>query len=290
MLAASGWRVRGLLPPGPRIEVRSPRGEPILLSVMAFLHQTRPGGESETRHRLVQELAQVRGRDRFVVLIRRWLPHDFDPVPVRRAAEMWLAKVARNAWDGRYAAYEDDHVAFELALTGTKTRGRQSALVDVIGPFLGHRGLEVVEPRLVQEMDKHNASPSRSRPLLVAVAADQPWALTPGYLRDLLYGRVTSHSVDPEVPGGPVLTFGPQGSVSVFRDPVYSNVAGVILLDRDPQRPESVRAEAFVNPWAKERLDGRAFRVRTFAEVAPRVGDAVSMGWHQPSARTWEIG
>lgn len=293
VLQDAGWRVRVLHTPGPRIEMRSPAGTGVMLSVLAFLHQTRPGGEEETRARLVDALSRVRARDRFMVLIRRWLPHDFDPAPVRRAVEMWLARVARNEWEGRYAAYEDEHVALEFALTRQRVKGQQSPLADVMGPFFAHRTLEAVEPRVVQEVDRHRAGPLRNRPLLVALVADQPWLLTDGYVRDFLYGRP---SLTASGEHGPRVEFNDQSSVSLFRDPLSRDVAGVMFVDRDPFQPVQVRAEALLNPWARDALDAHALACRTFAPALDdeppggRGPGVVRMHWHRPLARAWDIG
>lgn len=294
-LWAGRWRLRALVPPGPRHELRGPAGETAVLSVMAFLHQTRPGAEDDTKERLAQALRRVKARDRFIVLIRRWLPHDFDPEPVRRAVDLWLARVARDQWQGRHAAYEDDHVSLEFALTGTRTRGRQSPLVEMIGPFYGHRTLEAVEPRVVQELDRHLAGPSRSRPLLLACVADQPWALTPGYLRDFLYGRAsrieTGEGVDE-------VEFNEQSSVALFRDPVYSCVSGLLLVDRQPARPHEVRVRALLNPWATHPVRASALGLRAFAldearsmAVRQETGRrAWVLRWQDTGPGTWEIG
>jgi hypothetical protein len=263
-LDGAGWSVRGLHRPGPRIEVVRPGGTPLLVSVLAFLHQTRPGGEEETRKRLIDALSRVASRQRFAVLVRRWLPHDFDPEPVRRAIELWLGQVAGGQWDGRYAAYEDEHIALEFCLTGERARSRESPVALTLGPFFAHRTLEVLEPRVVQELDRHGASPQRQEPLLLACVADQPWALNEGYLRDFLYGRARRISRED---GVREVEFGGSGSVCVFRDPLYAAVAGVMLLDRRPATPTAVRARAWLNPWSTCRLTPADLGVPCFAEA-----------------------
>lgn len=262
-LEPAGWRAAALHRPGPRIELGRPNGPPVLLSVLAFLHQTRPGGEEETKRRLVEALDRVSSRLRFAVLIRRWLPHDFNPEPVRRAIDLWLGQVQNGQWEGRYAAYEDDHISLEFCLTGERAAARQSPVALVLGPFFAHRSLEVLEPRVVSELDRHLASPQRGMPLLLACVADQPWALNEGYLRDFLYGRARRIS---DEDGVREVEFGGSASVCVFRDPLYASVAGLLLVDRKPAAAADVGVRALLNPWATTRLAPQDLGVRCFAE------------------------
>ncbi|MDP2312066.1 MAG: hypothetical protein Q8P41_04115 [Pseudomonadota bacterium] len=262
-LEPGGWRATGLHRPGPRIELARPGGAPMLLSVLAFLHQTRPGGEEETRRRLLESLARVTSRHRFAVLVRRWLPHDFNPEPVRRAIDLWLGQVANGQWEGRYAAYEDEHISLEFCLTGERAKARQSPVALSLGPFYAHRTLEVLEPRVVNEIDRHVASAERGMPLLVACVADQPWAVNEGYLRDFLYGRARRISREN---GIREVEFSGSGSVCVFRDPLYADVAGILLIDRKPTVSMAMGVRAWLNPWATRRLTPADIGFRCFAE------------------------
>ncbi len=272
-LHGAGWRLTALEGSGPRLEMRRGGGPAFTLSVLAFLHQTRPGGDEGTRQRLVDALARVASRQRFAVHIRRWLPHDFDPEPIRRAIEMWLQQVQSGQWEGRYASYEDTHVSLEFCLTGEKAKPRQSPLVLTLGPFHAHRALEVLEPRAVREMDRHQSSTARDTPLVLACVSDQPWALNPGYVRDFLYGRAT-RTVSGEGPMN--WQFGGGGSVCAFRDPLYCGVSAVLLVDRNPRRPAEISVRAYLNPWARECLAADALGVQAFAAVA-----------HEPPLMQW---
>lgn len=302
VLQGGGWRAQRLHDPGPRLELRHAERPPVLLSVLAFLHQTRPGGEEETRRRLVDALGRVQSRQRFAVLVRRWLPHDFDADPVRRAIELWLAQVQSGQWEGRYAAYEDENISLEFCLTGEKAKPRQSPVALSLGPFFAHRTLEVLEPRVVRELDRHAASPQRAMPLLVACVADQPWALNEGYIRDFLYGRASWIKCEG---GRRELAFGGPASVCAFRDPVYAAVSGLLLIDRVPADGVAVRARAWLNPWATLPLSAADMGIRSFAEdpAATTVARALpSLGgetggdpvrvlrWHQDLGTRVELG
>lgn len=278
VLRAARWELTDLHPPVPRFELRAPSGEAVIFSVLSFLHQTRPGAEEETRRVLAEALGRVHARLRFVVLVRRWLPHDFNAEPVRRAVEMWLNRVQRQGGGDRYATFEDDHLSLEFCLSGERVKGNQSPVALVMGPHLAHRTLSVVEPRIVQELDRHNVSRFRGRPILIAGVSDQPWELTRGYLRDFLYGRASETIAGP---GGASERFTTQAGVSLFRDPHYASAIGLLLLDRDPTDLAHVRGAAWMNPWASLHLPSGAFGLRSFTEVTPRDRqDAVTRTMH----------
>jgi hypothetical protein len=270
-LEPSGWRATALHRPGPRIELTRSASSPVMLSVLAFLHQTRPGGEEETRRRLVEALARVSSRQRFAVLVRRWLPHDFNPEPIRRAIDLWLSQVSSGQWEGRYAAYEDENISLEFCLTGERAKARQSPVALTLGPFYAHRTLEVLEPRVVQELDRHVASAERGVPLLVACVADQAWSVNQGYLRDFLYGRARRIGRED---GVSEVEFSGSGSVCVFRDPLYANVSGLVLLDRRPAVSLAMGVRAWLNPWATRRLTPADVGFRCFAEDPERTDAA----------------
>lgn len=293
-LLRARWRLVGLQSPGPRFELRAPDGRAFHLSVFAFLFQTRPGAEAAARERLVASLQRVTTQRRFVVAVRRWLPHDLDPEPVRRAVEMWLRDVAQGRWQGRYASYEDEHLELEFALTGETVRPGMSPVAFAIGPVLAHRTLEVVEPRVVRELDRYAGSRLRDTPLLVSCVADQPWALTPGYLRDFLYGRPMETVTGP---AGTEERFGDQGSVSLFRDPLYAAAAGVMFVDRRVEAPTRARSRVWLNPWSAAPLRPEAFDVPVFAEDPARSAAASTgrrrlrvLRWASSNRDVWELG
>ena len=290
MLHAAGWSVRELHGKGPRLVVGRLGGPNHVLSVLAFLQQTRPGGDAASRQRLLDGLNRVASRQRFVVLIRRWLPHDFDVEPLRRAVEMWLGQVQTGSWEGRYAAYEDEHVSLEFGLTGERSQGRQGPVALILGPFAAHRTMEVVEPRVVRELDAHRGGPLRDKPQLVVCVSDQAWHVNDGYLGDFLYGRPSCTSVATE---GTSYTFAQAGGPCAFRDPLYSTFAGFVMMDRRPERPLEVRARAWLNPWSTHTLAPADLGVAAFGRVNP-AGPAPAappvLRWHAGRHEALPIG
>ncbi|MCB9779057.1 MAG: hypothetical protein H6742_10880 [Alphaproteobacteria bacterium] len=283
-LSASGWKVHDLAWPGPSLTARAPGGERYQVMVLSFVRQTRPA-DQQALQRLTAALDRVGSRSRIVVLVRRWLPHDFDPEPVRRAIDMWLREVDRAGWEGRYAEYRDDHISLEFALTGEQARDDQGVVALMLGPFDAHRVLETVERRLVCDLDAQRLSAWSDEPVIVSLVCDQPWRLPRGYLRELLYGKPISQQTVSAAPGGsgdgPVAyraTFGPEYTPSLFRDPLYSGVSGVVMLERRVDQPDPVVARSWLNPWASRPLAAAHLPGRTFAPI-DRDGEHPVMGW-----------
>lgn len=258
-LERAGWHATGYS--APHIEVQHPELGAFRLGVMALLQQRRPGGEEELHRILIRSLSRLHAKQRFALLIRRWLPPELDPEPVRRALELWLAQVAHGQWQGRYATYEDERISLEFSLTGEEVTGDQSPLAFCMGPFFAHRMMEAIEPRVVAELDRYVASPHRRQPLLLACVTDQPWQLNDSYLLDFLYGRPDAIYMDER---GLSREYSGSPGVCVFRDPLYPFLSGVWMLDRHPVQSMDARLRVCINPWAQSRLEARHVAWRCF--------------------------
>ena len=276
LLTACGWRVNDLSWPGPSLSVRDPAGDPFHAVVLGFIKQSRPA-DRQAIERLSRSLDRVGSRARIMVLVRRWLPHDFDPEPVRRAIDMWLREVDRSGWEGRYAEYRDDHVNLEFALTGEQAREGQGVVAMALGPFDAHRTMEALEQRVVHELDAWRLSAWSDQPVVLSLVCDQAWDLPRGYLRELFYGKPLRQETRPDEPRY-TATFGPEMTPSIFRDPLYRALSAVILVERQPGQTRPVARESLVNPWAERSLPVDALPGRVFA-VHGREGDAPVMAW-----------
>lgn len=249
LLMESGWTVPDLAWPGPGLELLAPDGRRYHGLVLGFIRQVRPTADRASIQRLEAALGRVGARSRVGLVIQRWLPHDFDPEPVRQAVELWLREVERGSWTGRYAAYEDDHVSLEFALTGDNASRGQSVLAFALGPFQAHRILEAVGARIVQELDRLRMHGRVDEPILVSCVSDQAWRLPRGYLRELLYGKP-----DWQTTNGPAPSlesaFDASDAPSLYRDPLYRNTALTLFVERPNLASPAVAGRAFQNPWA----------------------------------------
>lgn len=276
LLVERGWRVTDLAWPGPCLAARDPEGRPYNVMVLGFVKQVR-AADRRAIARLVRAVDRIGSRSRIAVLIRRWLPHDFDPEPVRRAIELWLREVDRSGWEGRYAEYRDEHVSLEFALTGETAGPGQGVVALTLGPYDAHRVLASVEQRLVYELDAYRLSAWSDQPVVVVCVANQPWSLPAGYLRELLYGKPEQQATQPWEPRY-TATFGVEMTPSLFRDSLYATLAGLVLVERQPGQPAPTAPASFVNPWAHHALSPDALPGRVFAEHR-RDGERRVMAW-----------
>lgn len=261
--ARGSFQVQELLTPGPLLLARRPNGMEIRLSVLSFIHKFRPIPDRATVRRLLLALDRIPSQERILVVVHRWLPHDLDTGPIRRAVESWLKMVSSGQWEGRFATYEDERISLEFGLTGEKSRkGRGRRVVAAMGPFFCPASLAAVEDRLLGELDTYRLGPQAGKPLVVACVAEQPWRVTEGYVRDFLYGRPRrmemfrdgdSHNVEMEFEEG--------SAPSIFRDPLYRDLSAFLWIGRDHLDPRSIYVKSYLNPWARVPIDAQAFPV-----------------------------
>ena len=249
LLMESGWTVPDLAWPGPGLELVSPDGQRFHGLILGFIRQLRPLADKASIDRLKLALSRVAARSRVGLVIQRWLPHDFDPEPVRHAVELWLREVERGSWTGRYAAYEDDYVSLEFALTGETAARGENVLAFSLGPFQAHRVLEAVGSRVVQELDRLRMTGRADEPVIVSCVSDQPWRLPRGYLRELLYGKPDWQTTNGGA-GSLESAFEDSDAPSLYRDVLYRNTALTLFVERPEDAPAQLRGRAFQNPWS----------------------------------------
>ena len=258
LLAVSWAQAAGLQPDGLRwpeaaISLRTADGRTADLLVLGMIRGARAQPDAAQLQTLIAALDRVASRSRIAVWVRRWLPEGFDAEPVRRAIELWLREVDRGGWEGRYAAYDDEHVSLEFVLTGEARAPGQGAVSFGLPPSDAHRGVDAVGAAVVQASDAwRETAPRDGRPLLVAVVTDQPLGLPPGGIRELLYGKAAELRSEDD---GLELMYGAEMAQSVFRDPLQSRLAGVALLERMDGTP-TLRDHLLLNPWCGRQLGG----------------------------------
>ena len=263
LLTRSGWTLEGLSEPADTLSVRDPQGSAFGALVLSFVRQVRPAPDRIVLERLANAINRVGGRSRIIVCVRKWLPHDFDPEPVRRAIDLWLTDADRSSLNSRYATYDDEHTSLEFALTNAEGPFEHGVVLFSLGPFEAQRTIEVLETRVVFELDAYRAG-NQERPVLVSCVADQPWCISDGYLRDLLLGKPVAQSTSGS-DGSYELTYGPTFSPSLFRDPLYRSVAGLVLAERSAADSLDVRTQAFLSPWADQRIAPEALACPSLA-------------------------
>ncbi len=262
-LVSSGWTA--LQTANRVLAMARPDGSPCNVLVTSFIYPGRPELDARPLMRLRQALSRVHARLRFAVFVRRALPADFDPAPVRQAVEIWLREVEGGRWDSRFAAFEDDQVALEFGLVGdqgepVRARDGQDPVLMTLGPFLAARTIGHVEGRLVQALDAHRMGEHGDTPLLAALVSDRPWALSPGYLREFLYGKPAWVSSSA---GGWEAALSQEPEPCLFKDPLYGSLAGCMVLSRSDAEPLALIGKSCSNPFstAPLRVGEQPFRL-----------------------------
>lgn len=250
LLRASGWSALRVEAPGPMLIYRDPAGQEVDVAVLTFARQLRPLADQAIIEKLVRSLDRLTSRSRIAVVVRRWLPHDFDPEPVRRAIDMWLQEVDRGGWEGRYAAYDDDAISLEFALTGRRAQPGEGVVAFTLGPLDALHTLEAVQRTLSAELDRwrHASVNLARRPLLPVCAATIPWGLPRGYLRESLLGKPVQMTTGPD---GFLVHYGLEQSPSLLRDPLHADVQGVVFVEQSADAPQRVAGRAYLNPWCR---------------------------------------
>lgn len=271
-----GWAIRDLSWPGPGLLLRDRTGIAWHGLVLSFLRPVRPEADRQLIERLRRACNRVSVRRRLGMVVHRWLPEEFDPEPVRRAVDLWLREVDRGAWNGRHAAYEDERISLEFALTGEKVVGDQDIVAFVVGPLLSQPTTELVGGRLVFELDRlRHEDRANTLPVLAACVTNQPWCLSQGFVRELLYGRASWQRTGDN---GQEWGLGEDDAPSLYRDPLYSRLSSVVFLDRGSDASPVLGGRAWQNPWALSPIRPDRLPLRTLSVVGWEEGRAV-MRW-----------
>ncbi len=276
-LTRAGWSVVDICHPKPCLVLRHSDGREMRLVTMAFLQ---PQADTDQRTAL-ETLARVVNRSdsnkRITILVRKWLPHTFDPEPVRRCIEIWLDAIAKKEWRGRYATFEDDHISLEFTRTDDPVADGQGSVAFVIAPENGLHTMEVVETRLVYELDNLLAKAPEDTQLMVSLVTNTAWTLAPGIVRSLFYGRPVWQIADGEQ-SHQRFGFELGTEPALFHEPHYRPVGAALLIDRPEGRGPCGRA--YLNPWSSTRLQSGDLACAAF-EAESTEDDFRVMRWSQ---------
>ncbi len=281
-LARGRLRVQDVVQPGAYLHASALAGEPVNLAVLSYIHKARPEADRDSIRRLVAALNRVGSRQRLVVAVHGRLPHDFDIEEIRRAVDTWLGEVERGQWQGRYATFIDETrgVHLEFGLTGRTSRSGPRVCMS-LGPFPGPASLAAAEPRILGELERYTLGPHAGKPLLLVCASDQPWSVSPGYMRDFLYGPPSCMEGYRDGDASDIeLHYGSQPAPTLFRDPVYSDLVGVLWLSRQADDPTAVQLRAFLNPWARHTLEPELLPACPVLHLHRWQDDNAVLRWH----------
>ena len=250
-LAQSGWAVVDVCSPKPCVVLRHPDGREQRLVTMAFLQPPPDLHQEQALTKLARIVNRTTSDRRITILVRKWAAHNFDPEPIRRCIEVWLDSIKKGERRGRYATFEDDHVQLEFTRTDEPTQPGQGAVSFVLAPANGMHTIEVVESRLVYELDNLLQANPHGGDVLVSLVTNTGWALAPGLIRSLLYGRPVWQVTNGE-PHHQRFGFKLGDSPALFQESLYNRVTAALVVDHPTDRGPCGRA--YFNPWATSPL------------------------------------
>ncbi len=265
-LAKSGWSIVDLCAPRPCLLLKHQDGRTMHMVTLAFLKHPPRLEDERARETLARVVNRADSDRRITILVHKWNPHPFDPEPVRRCVDVWLAAIKKGEWKGRYATYEDDHVKIEFALTDEPTLEGQGSVAFLLAPPNGLHALDVVESRLVYEIDNLVSMAPEGTSILVSMVTNTAWGLPPGLVRSLFYGRPIWSIADGH-PENRKFAFTRGDDPALFHEDRYHPVSGVLVVDRPQQRGPCGRA--YLNPWSSATLRASDINAPTFSTVRP---------------------
>lgn len=271
-----------MVPPGLGPE----RGMRVL--ALGFVQGRRPALDDRTRRRLLEALDRVRSRRRFAVFLRAWLPPGFEPEPVRRAVELWLRQVEAGEWSGRHAAYDDEGVALEFSVVDERVRPGESPVASLAGPFVAASHVTHLGGALVRALAETDLGHG-TLPVLAFCVSDVPWGISPGYVRELFYGRARWIRKALGAETSWEVSFRPDQELAVFKDPALRRLVGVALLERNIRDPLRFTGQSWWNPFAVATLPAGVSPTSVLAPVRWEEGAAV-LRWHERIPDAFHLG
>ena len=252
------------------------------LSVISYLPEVQIRGSMSVYRHLVRELNQIHHHYAFSVYLKRWLPYDFDPRPIKRALEVWLDSLDDGSWHGKYAEYRDENIHLEFSILDKLNEDRRNLVRFRISPL---RAPDVLE-RVVDCVDQLCAGlPEESdRPMVATVFSNEDWALPDSFLADFLYGKPDYHFTWTTHGGRTerLKTFQRSSAkYGVFVGEQYEKISAVVMADKEWERDKVVFSlRVLHNPWAAKPLPPGYFG--QFAQYRPidRDGEEIHLAWN----------
>ncbi len=271
----AGWSVVDLCEPKQCLIMRHPDGREVRIVTLAFLQPQPRKADKVALETLTRVVNRSQSDRRITILVRKWTPHDFDPEPVRRCVDIWLDAIAKGEWRGRYATFEDTNIKLEFTRTDTPTRPDQGSVAFLLAPENGLHTMELVETRMVYELDNLLSKAEGDANVLVSLVTNTAWSLPPGLFRSLFYGRPIWHATNGHA-NHQRFGFKLDDEPALFQESPYRAVSGVLVVDRPLKRGPFGRV--YLNPWAESKLTSADLVCAAFENQTSEAELRV-MGW-----------
>ncbi len=241
------------------------------IAVQSFIPEVQVRGSMRPFRRLLRELKEIEHRFMFSVYLKRWLPTNFDPRPIRRALEVWLNSLEDTNWEGKYAEYRDDHIHLEFSILD-RLRQPQTDLVKFrITPLRTPNVLESLGAVLEDKAARVVAQTGDETPLVLAFFGNEEWDLPANYLEDFFYNKA-NFSFCWTTRGGRlerIKSYKANGrAAAVFARPSARAISAVVMVDKKWERDRAVFSlRVYHNPWCSMPLPPEVFE--GFAQFRP---------------------
>ncbi len=254
-------------------------------AVQSFIPEIQVRGSMRPFRRLLRELGGIEHRFLFSVYLKRWLPFDFDPQPIRRALEVWLNSLEDTNWEGKYAEYRDDHIHLEFSILDRLRQPRTDLVKFRITPLRTPHVLIKLGAVVEERLQALVAQAGQDTPLVLVLFGNEEWDLPANYLEDFLYNKA-NFTFNWTTRGGRtecVKRYQPNGrGEAIFAQPQARLLSAVLMIDKTWERDRAVFSmRVYHNPWCEKPLPVEAFD--GFAQMRPYptgiVEDHAYLGW-----------
>jgi len=258
--------------------------DPISLGVISYLPEVQIRGSLSVYRHLVRELNQIHHHYHFSVYLKRWLPYDFDPRPIKRALEMWLDSLDDGSWHGKYAEYRDANIHLEFSILDKLQEDARSLVKFRISPLRAPDVLAKLQQSIDTLLSDSGDHDHGDRPLVATVFSNEDWALPEAFLSDFLYGKA-DYSFTWTTHGGRNERLKQFQKIpskyGVFSDGRYSRLSAVVLADKEWERDKVVFSlRVLHNPWASHPLSPDCFADFAQYRTIETDGDISYLAWN----------
>ncbi len=257
--------------------------EPFGLGVISYLPEVQIRGSMSVYRHLVRELNQIHHHYYFSVYLKKWLPYDFDPRPIKRALEVWLDSLDDGSWHGKYAEYRDDNIHLEFSILDKLNEDRRDLVRFRISPLRAPEVLDRVGECVTTLVNESNEGPMQDLPLVASVFSNEDWALPMSFLHDYIYGKA-DYAFNWTTEGGRSERLKAyrreSAKYGLFVNEHFDKVSALLLVDKEWERDKVVFSlRVLHNPWAKNPLPHGVFNGFAQYRAVDR-GDGVTyLGW-----------
>ncbi len=255
------------------------------VAVQSFIPEVQIRGSMRPFRQLLRELKGIEHRFLFSVYLKRWLPFQFDPTPIRRALEVWLDSLEDTNWEGKYAEYRDDHIHLEFSILDRLRAPKKDLVKFRITPLRTPSVLDSLGRVIEEKVARATAQVGDETPMVLALFGNEEWDLPTSYLEDFFYNKAnfSFHWTTRSGRAERLKSFRTDGRAdAVFARPACRPLSAVLMIDKKWERDRPVFSmRVYHNPWAAIPLPTGVFTGFAQFRTLPQgeIVDQTYMGW-----------